>query len=164
MLIRAEAYARYKLLTAAGQTGNDDAKLTEAFASVNAIFERSNPKCVGTDAPGDVEAQFQVERLNAEDAKDTNATNLLDLVYRERQREFIGEGKRWFDIVRQAEYSGDFKSTLVNFGTFKSSVTNRLTSIYAFYCPIYSEELKVNGVEYGGGLVQNPVWDKYSKK
>ena len=164
MLIRAEAYARYKLLTAAAQTGNDDAKLTEAFASVNAIFERSNPKCVGTDAPGDVETQFQVERLNVEYAKDKNATNLLDLVYRERQREFVGEGKRWFDIVRQAEYSGDFKTTLANFGTFKSSVSNRLTSIYAFYCPIYSEELKVNGVEYGGGLVQNPVWEKYSKK
>lgn len=164
MLIRAEAYARYKLLTDAEKTGNDDAKLTEAFASVNAIFERSNPKCVGTDAPGDVEPQFQVERLNAEYAKDKNASQLLDLVYRERQREFVGEGKRWFDIVRQAEYSGDFKTTLVNYGSFKSSVTNRLTSIHAFYCPIYSEELKVNGVEYGGGLVQNPVWDKYSKK
>ena len=165
MLIRAEAYARYKLLDATyAQTGNDDAKLTEAFASVNAIFDRSNPKCVGTDNPGDVETQFQVDRLNVEYAKDKTATSLLDLVYRERQREFIGEGKRWFDIVRQAEYSGDFKTTLVNFGSFKSSVTNRLTSIYAFYCPIYSEELKVNGVEYGGGLVQNPVWEKYSKK
>ena len=172
MLIRAEAYARYKLLTAAGQTGNDDAKLTEAFASVNAIFERSNPKCVGTDAPGDVEPQFQVERLNAEYAKDKNASQLLDLVYRERQREFVGEGKRWFDLVRYAERISESDESIEGtkgekgiFDTFMGNVDgidmvkNRCENLWALYCPIYYMECKAYRAN-GANITQNPIWNK----
>ena len=95
---------------------------------------------------------------------------MLSNVYRERQREFVGEGKRWYDIVRQAEYSyvSNKKSTsaALGFGSFKSTVSNRLTKLYSLYNPIYSEELKVNGKGQadGGMLEQNPIWDRYTKK
>jgi hypothetical protein len=31
------------------------------------------------------------------------------------------------------------------------------------YNPVYAEEMKIAGVENGGALVQNPVWERYSK-
>lgn len=176
LLIRAEACARYWNIVNAAKKGEDFTEeaaypfsltsydISEAFGSVNALFKRNNPKLVGTDDASDVADEFKVDRLSSTYAAKLTCSDLLSLVYRERQREFVGEAKRWFDLVRQAEYTGDFKATLTDFGTFKTSVKNRLTSINAFYNPIYSEELKVNGVEYGGGLTQNPAWERYSKK
>ena len=176
LLIRAEACARYWNIANASKKGEDFTEpatypfsltsydIAEAFESVNALFKRNNPKLVGTDDASDVANEFKVDRLSATYSAKLTCSELLTLVYRERQREFVGEAKRWFDLVRQAEYTGDYKATLTDFGTFKSSVKNRLTSINAFYNPIYSEELKVNGVEYGGSLTQNPAWERYSKK
>lgn len=176
LLIRAEACARYWNIVNSGKKGEDFTEeasypfsltsydISEAFASVNALFKRNNPKLVGSDDASDLAAEFKVDRLSSTYSAKLTCAELLPLVYRERQREFVGEAKRWFDLVRQAEYTGDFKATLTDFGTFKTSVKNRLTSINAFYNPIYSEELKVNGVEYGGGLTQNPAWERYSKK
>lgn len=176
LLIRAEACARYWNIANAAKKGEDFTEpatypfsltsydIAEAFESVNALFKRNNPKLVGTDDASDVANEFKVDRLSATYSAKLTCSELLTLVYRERQREFVGEAKRWFDLVRQAEYTGDYKATLTDFGTFKSSVKNRLTSINAFYNPIYSEELKVNGVEYGGSLTQNPAWERYSKK
>ena len=176
LLIRAEACARYWNIANAAKKGEEFTEpatypfsltsydIAEAFESVNALFKRNNPKLVGTDDASDVANEFKVDRLSATYSAKLTCSELLTLVYRERQREFVGEAKRWFDLVRQAEYTGDYKATLTDFGTFKSSVKNRLTSINAFYNPIYSEELKVNGVEYGGSLTQNPAWERYSKK
>ena len=100
----------------------------------------------------------------SEYAAERKASDLLTLLYNERQREFIGEGKRWFDIVRQVEATNDSENTLNTYINLSKEVKNRLRNIYAMYVPIYSEELKVNGVEYGGKLVQNPVWDRYTVK
>jgi len=88
----------------------------------------------------------------------------LELVYRERQREFACEGKFWFDIVRQAEFSNDPTTTLTTYCSLTTSVKNRLKQLYSLYNPVYSEEMDVNGVDYGGQLVQNPVWERYSQK
>ena len=176
LLIRAEACARYWNIANASKKGEDFTEpatypfsltsydIAEAFESVNALFKRNNPKLVGTDDASDVANEFKVDRLSATYSAKLTCSELLTLVYRERQRELVGEAKRWFDLVRRAEYTGDYRATLPDFGTFKSSVKNRLTSINAFYNPIYSEELKVNGVEYGGSLTQNPAWERYSKK
>ena len=51
-----------------------------------------------------------------------NAQELLDLLYRERQREFVAEGKRWFDIVRRAEFSNDAKATLNSYTSLQAGV------------------------------------------
>lgn len=92
------------------------------------------------------------------------SNNLLYLVYCERQREFLGEGKRWFDIVRECEFRGETKDVLNDWVGAATNVRNRLRSIWSLYNPIYLEEIKVNGVGFGnagGKLVQNPVWEKY---
>lgn len=160
MLIKAEAVAR---------TGTNDAEtLKEAFRMVNQIFARNNPALLTTTDP-DLECDRVDENFSGNYGMDgenftQNASQLLTLLYRERQREFVGEGKRWFDLVRQAEFANDSKEVLSSFTSLKSEVVNRLGNLWGMYNPYYSEELKVNGVENGGGLVQNPVWERYTKK
>ncbi len=174
MLMKAEAIARLKGTTAAAtyddkgaRTATDDL-LIEGFKLVNKIFERSNPKMEATATYGTVE-DLKSDRLrpdyaypNKDNVKNGNA--LLTLVYNERQREFVCEGKRWFDIVRQCEATNDVKTVLSEYISLPTTVRNRLRLLYSVYNPIYSEEIKINGVEYGGNLVQNPVWDRYTTK
>lgn len=171
MLIKAEAIARMAP-TDLSSTATNSLKM--GYLLVNQLFKRNNP-ALDTEVNASAETNARIDNygtysnttgeFNSTALGDTyTAANLLSLVYRERQREFVGEGKRWFDIVRQAEASNDAKTTLTDYITTKSSVKTRLSSLWAFYVPIYSEELKVNGVEEGGNLKQNPVWDRYTKK
>lgn len=177
MLIKAEALARLNIIN----NTNDKDNLVEGYQLVNQIFKRNNPGLVST-----AEASSNSNKTNLGSSRldgdgyclETNgslksgitASALLSNVYRERQREFVGEGKRWFDIVRQAEYSyvtnQKNNTTALGFGSFKATVINRLSKLYSLYNPIYSEELKVNGKGQaeGGQLEQNPVWDRYTKK
>ena len=172
MLIKAEAIAR--------MSSPSEEQIDEGYFMTNQIFKRNNPALVGYDdakassCTGDREYLLSYRVDDKSTDKNSNyvktykptfsAAGLLTLVYQERQREFFGEGKRWFDIVRQVEASNDPKGTLTDFITLKNSVKSRLTQLYAFYNPVYSEEIKVNGPETGGNLVQNPVWDRYTKK
>lgn len=169
MLIKAEAIARL------GTT--DKETLREGYRLVNQLFKRNNPALVD-DVSKTTDEKYVCDRVS-DTYGETSATDhtfaktaadLLPLVYHERQREFVAEGKRWFDIVRLAEAAFDpsdsksVKNTVSNYISLKTSVMNRLTSLWGYYCPIYSEEIKINGVENGGKLEQNPVWDRYTKK
>ena len=167
MLIKSEAIARL------GVINNNKTDLQEGYKLVNEIFKRNNPALVSqAEAESNSEKrEYGSERFNTTYSVDNrSASDLLKDIYRERQIEFVAEGKRWYDLVRQAEFSyvDNNKSTAnaFGYGSFKSTVTNRLTKIYSMYNPIYSEEMKVNGVGYvqGGQLVQNPIWDRYTKK
>lgn len=101
-------------------------------------------------------------------------------VFNERQIEFLGEGKRWFDLVRYAErYAGDegsdpregedvgsgrtglakmfemisgreFSKEMIN------TLTNRLKNRYGLYNLIYYKEIQASN----GLLQQNPVWNR----
>jgi len=166
MLIEAEAIAR--------TSTTDGATLVKGYSLVNELFRRNNPALVTSST---TDPDLVCERVNnygslsngrltipSDFATNHTASSLLALVYRERQREFIAEGKRWFDLTRQAEASNDTKTTLSTYATVKSAVQSRLSNLWGFYSPIYSSEYKVNGVEYGGKLVQNPVWNRYTKK
>lgn len=143
MLIKAEALCRL---------GEADG-YPEANYLVNHIYARNCPAMSETDT-----------------TVETNQTNLLYKIYYERQREFLGEGKRWFDIVRQAEagdyYGGRSVNLMESLGDFISVTTvvkNRTRSLWAFYCPIVDSEMRVEGIQAGGYLVQNPVWERYSE-
>ena len=95
-------------------------------------------------------------------AKDKTADDLLKLIYHERQREFIGEGKFWFDLVRQAEATNDPTTSLTDYISLTTAVKNRLRHLYSLYNPYSSDEMKVDDVDNGGYLVQNPIWARYS--
>ena len=177
MLIKAEAIARLGILN----ESTDKDQIIECYHLFNEIYKRNNPALVATQAEANAQGKETLlvsTRLNGDEyvysSKDKKATktfsDLLNEIYRERQREFVAEGKRWYDIVRQAEYSfvdnKNSTSAALGFGSFKSQVTGRLNKLYSLYNPIYSEEMKVNGKGQadGGQLVQNPIWDRYTKK
>lgn len=164
MLIKAEAIARYQ-----GSSAKNNDDIYEAFDMVNSIFARCNPAARPTTETSDL----SIDRLtgvyrntdrnsNGYYAKDKNGDALLKLIYHERQREFVGEGKFWFDLVRQSEFSNDPTTTLTDYISMTTAVKNRLRHLYSLYNPYNTEEMKVNGAENGGKLVQNPIWARYS--
>lgn len=165
MLIKAEAIARSNAESA---KNTDD--IYEAFDMVNSIFARCNPEArpsteTGSDlATNRLTGVYRGTNRNTSGyyATDKTCAELLQLVYRERQREFIGEGKFWFDLVRQAEATNDPTTSLTDYIALTTAVKNRLRHLYSLYNPYESEEMKVSGPENGGLLVQNPVWERYS--
>ena len=146
MLIKAECIARLNFK-------ENSAELVEGFKLVNKLFERYNP---GLDSTGSGKANTS-DRLKYDYFKDKSASALLELVYRERQREFFSEGKRWFDIVRQAESENNTNEVLSSWVGASKSLQTRLRKLAAMYVPYYNDELKVNPA-----LKQNEVWDKYT--
>lgn len=120
-------------------------KLEKAFSLVNAINKRSICKDVLTDK----------DTLKA---ADYNTKSLMEgLVKRERQRELMFEGKRWYDLVRYSMRNGNTDPVL-------SAVTKRddvnaqfaqnfFKKMYAIFWPYNIEEMKVNR-----NLVPNPVY------
>lgn len=174
MTIKAEAMAR---LSAAPF---DSPEAHEAYRILDELFRRNNPAADTLNASADLYCKRlrSAAAFKAEDEKVTNGVpgwkdryadygSPLKLAFNERQREFLGEGKRWYDIVRECEFRGATKDVLSDWVGLTSTVRNRLRSIWSLYNPIYLEELKVNGRDYGtktGNLVQNPAWVKYMPK
>ena len=75
----------------------------------------------------------------------------------ERQREFLFEGKRWFDLVRFARRDGD-NSRLINLASRKylenvNAIKIKLADPNIIYFPYAKSELKVNPL-----LKQNPAF------
>ena len=177
MLIKAEAIAR---LHSGVTVTKPDAEATDAvnrqnlsnanqklvmqaFDLVNALFKRSNPTLLNPDFAENAGAINKSDRLSAGYPFGKTGADLLTLVYNERQREFVAEGKRWYDLVRQAEYDNSTENVLSSYMSATTIVKNRLKKLLSFYNPVYAEEMKIAGVENGGVLVQNPVWERYSK-
>lgn len=114
----------------------------------------------------------------AADGASNNKANCIKLVMNERQIELLGEGKRWFDLVRYAERIGggvnpDVREPQYFDGTkgvqemiteylaksnseLKDTYNHRIKNRYGLYCPIYYMELKASH----GQMVQNPVWNR----
>lgn len=111
-------------------------------------------------------------------------TNYEIAVMNERQLEFIGEGKRWFDLVRYAERHSSVDGTIDvregavgngkvgvdlmvdnflrnQFSNIHQTLKNRFKNRYGLYNIIYYMEIKAsvdaNGTRH---LEQNPVWNK----
>jgi hypothetical protein len=105
----------------------------------------------------------------------------IQLVMNERQIELLGEGKRWFDLVRLAERCSYTKSdpidpreegvtngytgmvTMIEMylssganASFATTLKNRFKNRYGLYNPIYYMEVKASD----GAIEQNPVWNK----
>ena len=110
---------------------------------------------------------------------DNNKDACIKLVMNERLVELLGEGKRWFDLVRYAERIGggtspdprepqffngaDGVSQMVEeylakgaYSKLKSNMKSRMQNRYGLYCPIYYRERSANYYE----IPQNPVWNR----
>jgi len=85
------------------------------------------------------------------------------LLMRERQRELMFEGKRWFDLLRLARRENS-PSPLMNYVIKKFSGNTSIQSskmmvMDALYLPIHNDELKANPA-----LKQNPYYELLSKE
>lgn len=168
LLIKAEAIARrYSDVTLSQNRDTikgNQAIVLEGFDCVNTIFKRCNPSLVNPDEQPDAEnISLRLAKQYHISPAAKSAADLLELVYNERQREFACEGKRWYDLVRQVEYENSTTNVLKNHLNASALVTNRLKAFWSFYNPVYEEEMKISGVEHGGFLIQNPVWERYTK-
>ncbi|MDE7377640.1 MAG: RagB/SusD family nutrient uptake outer membrane protein [Paraprevotella sp.] len=127
----------------------------EVFALVEAVYKRSNPYPYSKNEKNSM--------LNA--GKYSSQESLEKLVLRERQRELVAEGKRWFDLVRFALRRATVDDTTpTEFLTvltrgMESETANvlkkKLVSMKALYLPLNETEVKTNTL-----LTQNPAWNK----
>ena len=112
-------------------------------------------------------------------SSDNNKNACINLVMRERLIELMGEGKRWFDLVRYAERIGggtnpdprepqffngaegveamvkDFMAKGA-YAKLKSNIISRMQNRYGLYSPIYYRERSANYYQ----IPQNPVWNR----
>ena len=141
MLMKAEALAQ--MMTDGSNTEADKELAQKAFTLVNAVNKRS------------IYQQNPTDTLRAADYMEKNV--LTNLVYDERERELMFEGKRWYDLVRRSQRDGNTNYLLqkvVQKGSANSSVVqSSLARMNAIYWPYNIEELKVNP-----NLVQNPAF------
>ena len=120
-------------------------KLDKAFNLVNAINKRSICKNI----------------LQASDTLKRNSFNsksqMESLVQRERRRELMYEGKRYYDLVRYAMRAGntnEFASVMSNREDVNSAfVSNFFKKMDAIFWPYNYEEMRVNR-----NLVPNPAF------
>lgn len=123
---------------------NHDGDLQEAIDMVSKTYDRANPS-KGT-------GSLQLANYNSQSA-------MRDLVFDERQREFLFEGKRYFDLLRRARREGSTTNVVSNYLMRKyanqdqATVQSRLSTINALYMPINKDELKLNQL-----LKQNPFY------
>lgn len=140
------------------------------------LLMKAEAMCMlGTDLQGALELVRQVnQRSNPyatdndklPDSKASSKDVLEGVILRERNREFIGEGKRWFDMVRYAMRKGEKDGPTKAFdifgkvfeGTLQSTAKNKYKqSMQVMYSPYSETEMKANPL-----LVQNPIWDDQS--
>lgn len=117
-----------------------------AFNLVSAVYNRANNITVGR-SDTLIYSTFATSRKSME-----------ELVLKERQREFVFEGKRWFDLVRMAQRDGN-NARLINFAVKKysenqSAIRKKMNSQNSLYFPYNKDELKANPQ-----LVQNPAYN-----
>ena len=140
MLMKAEALT--ELMTEDETQQNTDYQ-DEAFLLINAVNKRS------------VCETPLVDTLKANDYH--SKKSLTELVFKERQRELMFEGKRYYDLVRQSLRLGTTATMAVTVSAKQTSnsayVRNKLSKIDAIFWPYNLDETKVNKF-----LKQNPAF------
>jgi len=143
MLLKAEALVQQMEDDQTTLSEADTKRLNDAFYLVNAVNKRSIYEAALKDT------------LKLADYKTKEAIN--NLVYDERERELMFEGKRWYDLVRRSLRDGDTKylrTKAKRKSTESASIIESLLSnSKAIFWPYNLEEMKVND-----RLVQNPAF------
>lgn len=123
--------------------------LTEAFRLASLSYYRANPS-------------LSEGSLNP--AEYASQTALLNFIFDERQREFMFEGKRYFDIIRRiSHHREDFRNIVSSYLQPKyadldqSTVSSKLSAYDALFMPINSTEMRANLL-----LRQNPFYETSS--
>jgi hypothetical protein len=141
LLMRAEALTQMAI---AG--GNDQDLLWEAYALALQVRERANA----------------VEGAGSRLQSPINGKTLEKLILEERAREFLFEGKRWYDVLRHArrnDYAGENREYLMNMAINsappekQASLQVKYLDNWFHYWPIY-----ISAVEINKNLAQNEFY------
>ncbi len=151
MLIRAEALI-YQV-SESGNTVSDVALAKEAYALIRAVANRSASNLEASNLPESGAGYYsETDTL-------VYQSSLIELVYDERRREFLFEGKRWYDLVRRSRHDGNTNALVTAIsGKFSSSTsTSKFGNLDAIYWPYNYDELSVNE-----NLTQNSAYPESS--
>lgn len=118
----------------------------KAFALINTVNKRAN----------DVTNTSRSDTLKMEDYV-SSKESMEELLLAERHREFLYEGKRWFDLMRFARRDGN-NDRLITLATRKyienvNAIKIKLANPNIIYFPYSKSELKANPL-----LKQNPAY------
>ena len=128
MLMKAEALTQL----------DGKSNLIDALALVNTTYTRSNPTSTPLDS-----TVYNSKGVMAQ------------LVLRERQREFLFEGKRWFDLMRLARRTNSPTSILGFVGPkLTGTQYSRMSIMESLYMPVPQSDIDINP-----DLIQNPFYD-----
>ena len=134
MLLKAEALTQLMSDNAESLTGEDLVYRDRAFDIVNAVNKRSL-----------MQAEPRDTLVRTDYASKSSITNL---VYEERHRELMFEGKRFFDLVRRSQRDGNtdyLRSHAANKSIdIKSVIESKMQKMDAIYWPYNLDELKAN--------------------
>lgn len=145
MLMKAEALSQMVNITdtTGAYHSYNDSILRVAFNLVNAINKRSYGSTSSTDT-------LKYTNFNTKQSME-------NLVFDERQRELMFEGKRWYDLVRRSRRDGNttylIRAVIRKFTEGSSAAQSKLSKMDGIYWPYNENELKVNSY-----LVQNPAF------
>ena len=118
----------------------------EAFQLINNVYKRAN-----NISPETTTGSLVFETYN------TSKEKMEDLLFEERHREFLFEGKRWFDLVRLARRDGKTErltsSVIRKHRQDQNVIRIKLTDPNYIYFPYAKAELKANPL-----LIQNPAF------
>ena len=130
------------------QVSEDEENLKNAFSLVREVFKRSNPYAYQN-------ATSATDSLNFDNY--STRESMTQLILNERQREFLGEGKRWYDLVRYAQREGSTVNMLKflsrKYTDNQNAIKAKLASLKSLFSPIHTNEMKSNSL-----LHQNEVW------
>ena len=130
------------------QVSEDEENLKSAFSLVREVFKRSNPYAYQN-------ATSATDSLNFDNY--STRESMTQLILNERQREFLGEGKRWYDLVRYAQREGSTVNMLKflsrKYTDNQNAIKAKLASLKSLFSPIHTNEMKSNSL-----LHQNEVW------
>lgn len=147
MLMKAEAeVGKAGEVTLNAITPEQKGHYQNAFSLISAVYNRANNITTGR-ADTLVFNTYSASRNSME-----------DLVLRERQRELMFEGKRWFDLVRMARRDGN-NTRLITYAIKKyqenqSALRKKMNSPLSNYFPYNKDELDANPQ-----LKQNPAYN-----
>ncbi len=116
-------------------SNGDETMLRNALTMVNTVYKRSCSE------DGVVQDSLLFDNYNS-------VSSMHELVLLERRREFLFEGKRWYDLLRKVRRenstSGSWELLSSKYDEDVTLIESKLSVIDAWYLPIWYEETDVN--------------------